>query len=116
MEGLGADIGTRGTILAVAELEADEDLPLALRPLQDRSGLEGLLVLHLEFLQHPLVDLEPLVDHPRNLVAVEDRRVVQLVEAGQRQRDEFELGPDGGRTGVGSGCCEEKEYNQDHRL
>lgn len=73
----------------MAKLETNEDLALALRPLQNWSGLEVLLVLHLEFLQHSLVDLQSLVDHSRNFMAVEDSGVIQLMEAGQWQRDEF---------------------------
>ena len=116
LEGFRPDIGTRGTILAVAQLETDEDLALALRPLQHRRSLQVLPVLHLDLLQHPPVDLQPLVDDSGNPVAVEEGGVVELVEAGQGQRDEFQLGLDCGRAGVGEGGGEEKEYNQDHRL
>jgi hypothetical protein len=62
LKGFGADVGTRGTILAVAELEADEDLCVALRPFEDWGGVEVFPVLHLDLLQHALVDLEALVD------------------------------------------------------
>lgn len=65
----------------MAKFETNEDLTLTLRPLQNRRGLEVLLVLHLDFLKHSLVDLQPLVDHSRNPMAVEERRIVELVEA-----------------------------------
>jgi hypothetical protein len=41
----------------MAQLETDEDLALALGPLQNGSCLQMLPVLHLDLLQHALVDL-----------------------------------------------------------
>ena len=65
----------------MAELETDEDLGLALRPLEHRSGPQVLPVRHADLLQYAPVDLQSLVDHSRNFVPVVGGRSVELVEA-----------------------------------
>lgn len=81
LEGFRANVGTRGTILPVAELETDEDLGLALRPLEHGGGAEVLPVLHANLLQHASIDLQALIDHSRNFVTVVGGRIVELMKA-----------------------------------
>ena len=65
------DIRTRRRILPVAKFKTDEDLSLALSPLQYRGCLEVLLIRHLEFMQHALIGLQSITDHPQQLLVVE---------------------------------------------
>ena len=78
---LPPDIRTRRRILSVAQLKADENLSIGLRPFKYGCGFEVVFGGHLQLLQHPLVGLQPIGDRPQHLLVVIFLMVVQLPEA-----------------------------------
>lgn len=71
----------------MAKFETDENLGLALSPLQDWSRLEILLIRHRQFLQHPFVGLQPIADHSAETMAVDFFIVVEFAKALQGLSD-----------------------------
>lgn len=78
----------------MTKFEAHKDLTFALSPFQDWRRLDVRPIFHLDLLQHAAIDLDAFIDHSRNSMTVESTRVVELVEALQRQSDQLQLATD----------------------
>lgn len=71
----------------MAEFEADEYLSETLGPLQHWSGLQRFLIRHGYFLEHPLIELQPILDSPNNTLPIELLEVIQQPKALERLCD-----------------------------